>query len=182
MSRNLEPQIRLRNPQQDYRILKKRSNQSYTAIRKADNLLFTIKWMKQISLVSNYVEIERRLLKYCRVNSDRLVNVIEVYKHKETYFFVVEFTNAYSTVSNLMKSYRKKQRGEYSEEFCKYTIYSVLQGIQALQLEPGLVTHANLSVKNVLLNLQTAKIKLISEPDVDAKQVKKEIKDIWSQL
>ena len=75
-----------------------------------------------IPFVTNYVETESWLLKYCRVNSDHLVNLVEVYKHSETYFLVLEFTDAYSTVSNLMKSYRKKQRGEYSEEFCKFTI------------------------------------------------------------
>ena len=138
--------------------------------------------MQLIPLVSNYLETERRLLKYCRVNSDRLVNLVDVYKHGKTYFLVLEFTDAYSTVSNLMKSYRKRQRGEYSEEFCKFTIYSVLRGIQALQLEPGLLEHANLSVKSVLVNLKTAQIKIISEPGVDAKKVRDKIKDIWSQL
>ena len=112
-------------------------------------MLFTIKWMQLIPLVSNYLETERRFLKYCRVNSDRLVNLVDVYKHGKTYFLVLEYTDEYSTVSNLMKSYRKNQRGEYSEEFCKFTIYSVLRGIQALQLEPGLLENANLSVKNV---------------------------------
>ena len=58
----------------------------------------------------------------------------------------------------------------------------MLRGIQALQLEPGLLEHANLSVKNVLLNQQTAQIKLISEPGVDAKKSRDKLRDIWSQL
>ena len=60
----------------------------------------------------------------CYLNIDEMVQCVEVYEHQNCLYLILEYMDRKSLSDIVLNNH-----DEYSEDFCKYTLYKVAKGL-----------------------------------------------------
>ena len=111
--------------------------------------------MKKVLNVEEYelkqVIEEASLLSY--LDCDEIVKCNDLYYHKRVVYIFLEFMEQ-SSLTKMIKGYKN----EYSEEFCKYSLYKAALGLK--KMHENNVLHRDIKSDNILHSLDGGEVKL----------------------
>lgn len=81
------------------------------------------------------------------LNSENLINVVEIFKYKSRIWMFMEYMDYASQEKIILKDKKSRQ---YSEQFCQWTLYQVALGIHSMHSQD--VLHRDIKSDNILSN------------------------------
>ena len=135
--------INEKNPAGFYQIMKKISEDTYIGARKSDKKVFKLKIVKESSVIKEKTKLMNQLLALDLIYSKNKVSLVDCFLHKGSYFIVMEFMEA----GSLQDYIDWKGESQISDDFAKYTLWSVGQTLK--ELHESSCIHRDLKAENI---------------------------------
>ena len=107
--------------------------------------------MKQISKVEplevQLVIKEASLISYLNDNCDELIGIEDLYHFNNTVYIMLEYMDQ-GSMTNICKNYFRN----YSEDFCRYSLFKALLGLK--KMHDNNVLHRDIKSDNILYSQQ----------------------------